>query len=201
MSPPHSTTHRPNIAPSTLNNIFIVRIDFKTWREVEHEHESCLITLSYYCKAQALQKYRQNQESHDPPMSKSLVTVRRKISILTGRNLWQSQANGRVAIVHACVLDQIGHSNNIYTVGSVFMLSSASYWSLISVKTCVVYESLGFRWLVSLEWNTKGGQMPLLSQQHPVGGAVVEENQGYEDHKEDGDATCVDGDKCTLNST
>lgn len=35
--------------------------------------------------------------------------------------------------------------------------------------------------------------MPLLSQQHPVGGAVVEENQGYEDHEEDGDGTCVDG--------
>lgn len=124
MSPPHSTTHRPNIAPSTLNNIFIVRIDFKKMKG--GVLISCLITLSYYCKAQALQKYRQTQESHDPPMSKSMVTVRRKISILTGRNFWQSQAKGTVAIVHACVLDQIGHSNNIYTVGSVFMLSSAS---------------------------------------------------------------------------
>lgn len=108
MSPPHSTTHRPNIAPSTLNNIFIVRIDFKKLKGVINK-------LSYYCKAEALQKYRQTQESHDPPMSKSLVTVRRKISILTGRNFWQSQAKGKVAIVHACVLDQIGHINNIYT--------------------------------------------------------------------------------------
>lgn len=34
--------------------------------------------------------------------------------------------------------------------------------------------------------------MPLLSQQHPVGGAVVEENQGYEDHEEDDGRQSVD---------